>query len=95
VTGKVQGTTCNGTLVGVPAFIQLNLASNPDIGYSVKAGNDGSYAYWLPKGRYEVIVAKDNWVPQIRRVQVQAGFVLTSDFALRPWSPCNPAPSGI
>ncbi len=89
VTGTVLGQLCTGQLVGVPAFIQINLVSNPDIGVSIRAGADGKYAWWLPRGNYQVIVAKDGWVPQVRNVRVDAGFVSTEDFTLRLFTPCS------
>jgi subtilisin family serine protease len=88
ITGTVLGQLCTGQLVGVPAFIQINLASNPDIGASIRAGNDGKYAWWLPRGRYQVIVAKDGWIPQVRMVRIDAGFVSVEDFTLKPFTPC-------
>jgi subtilisin family serine protease len=95
LTGTVLGETCAGPLVPVQAFVQINLASNPDIGVSIRAGADGTYVWWLPKGRYQVIVAKDNWQPQVKTVRVDAGFVTTLDFTLKPFSPCPPRGGGV
>jgi subtilisin family serine protease/N-acetylneuraminic acid mutarotase len=95
ITGTVQGQTCSGALVPVPAQIQINLVSNPDIGYSLLAARDGTYAIWLPRGRYDVIVSKDGWVAQVKRHQVQAGFVNTLDFTLRPFGGCNTRAGGV
>ena len=91
--GKIQGTVlgqgCTGPPVGVPAFIRINLLSNPEIGYSIRADNQGRYAWWLPAGKYQVIVAKDNWVPEAVVVKVERGFVLTQNFMLEPFTPCT------
>jgi hypothetical protein len=95
ITGKVTGLTCNNNVVPIPAQIQLNNTAAPDIATSLKANADGTYGIWLPKGRYEVIVSKDGWVAQVRRVRVQAGFVDTQDFQLRPFGGCNPRLGGV
>ncbi|HEU4426109.1 MAG TPA: S8 family serine peptidase [Pilimelia sp.] len=87
--GTVQGERCDGTLVPVPATVRANLTSNPATGFTLRADNQGKYAYWVPRGRYEVIAAKDGWVPQVKRVQVSAGFVVTLDFVLDPVNPCT------
>jgi len=88
ITGKVQGQSCAGNIAGIPAQLQINLTNNPDIGYSLKANADGTYALWLPKGRYTEIVSKDNWVAQVKAVKVDAGFVVTQDFLLKPFGGC-------
>ncbi|MFB6393155.1 S8 family serine peptidase [Polymorphospora lycopeni] len=97
--GKVQGTvigeTCAGVRVGVAATVRLNSLNTPGVGYTLTSGGNGTYAYWIPRGRYEVIVAKDGWIPQAVRIQVQPGFVATSDFTLAPSSPCAPRLGGI
>jgi hypothetical protein len=91
--GKIQGTVlgqgCTGAPVGVPAFIRINLVSNPEVGYSIRADNQGRYAWWLPAGRYQIIVAKDNWVPEVATVKVERGFVVTQNFTLEPFTPCT------
>jgi N-acetylneuraminic acid mutarotase len=94
IQGRVVGVTCGGSSVGVPAQIRINSVTTPDLGYSVKANADGTYAYWLPRGRYQVIVAKDGWVPEVASARVQAGFVLTLDFSLEPFTPCPPTAMG-
>jgi hypothetical protein len=94
ITGKVQGQSCAGNVVGIPAQLQLNLSSNPDIGYSLKAGADGTYVLWLKNGRYTVIVSKDGWVAQVKNVKVEAGFVLTQDFLLKPFGGCTTSGRG-
>ncbi|NUT22468.1 MAG: S8 family serine peptidase [Hamadaea sp.] len=94
--GKVQGTvaglSCSGTHVGVKAVIRLNLTTDPTVGYTLHADASGAYAWWLPKGTYQVIVAKDGWIPQAITVKVEAGIVRTADFLLESDPPC---PSGV
>ncbi|PZW02296.1 Serine protease, subtilisin family [Micromonospora phaseoli] len=90
IQGTVTGTTCGGVTVGIPAIVRVNLIS-AGTGTTLTAEANGRYAWWLPKGRYEVIVAKDGWVPQVRRHQIEAGIVGTLDFALDPISTCTRA----
>ncbi|MGN9910857.1 S8 family serine peptidase [Phytohabitans sp. LJ34] len=94
VQGTVLGTTCGGNQVGVPVTIRVNPVADPSAGYTVLADSSGHYAYWVPQGRYDVVVAKDGWLPESQRVRVQAGFTQTADFALAPSEPCPPPPSG-
>ncbi|GHJ45688.1 hypothetical protein Cs7R123_30300 [Catellatospora sp. TT07R-123] len=90
--GKIQGTvlgqSCAGGLVGVPAIVRVNLLDIPDTGWTLRAGADGSFAYWVPKGNYEVIVAKDGWIPEATRLKIEAGIVRTADFTLDPLDAC-------
>lgn len=91
--GTVTGVTCGGETVGVPATVRVNAAGS-GAGFTLKADASGTYTVWLPKGRYDVIVAKDGWVPEFDRTRVEAGFVATLDFSLEPSSDCTKA-SGI
>jgi N-acetylneuraminic acid mutarotase len=97
--GKIQGTvlgqTCSGTTVGVKATVRVNLVSDPTTGYTLSTNTAGAYAYWLPKGKYEVIVAKDGWIPEVERLTISAGFVSTLDFTLDPVTPCATRVGGI
>ncbi len=88
--GTVTGVTCGGATVGVPATVRVNLVGG-SAGYTLTADGQGRYAWWLPKGRYDVIVAKDGWIPEVQRTRVEAGFVGTLDFALDPVTPCTRA----
>nr|WP_240742035.1 S8 family serine peptidase [Micromonospora zingiberis] len=90
IQGTVIGTTCGGVRVGIPATVRVNLIS-AGTGTTLTADANGKYAWWLPRGRYEVIVAKDGWVPQVQRHQIEAGIVGTLDFALDPVSNCTRA----
>jgi N-acetylneuraminic acid mutarotase len=96
--GKIQGTvlgqTCAGDRLGVRATVRLNLVGS-DTGYTLTADAQGHYAYWVPKGQYQVIVAKDGWIPEVQQIQIQAGFVSTVDFVLDPVSPCDTRIGGI
>jgi N-acetylneuraminic acid mutarotase len=97
--GKIQGTvtgqTCAGATVPVPAYVSIASVANPDLTYPVQAGADGRYQIWLPQGRYELIVSRDGWAPQVRRVKVEAGFVGEADFTLRPFRGCGPRVGGV
>lgn len=88
--GTVTGVTCGGETVGVPATVRVNAAGS-GAGYTLTADASGQYAWWLPKGRYDVIVAKDGWIPEVERTKVKAGFVGTLDFSLEPLSNCTKA----
>ncbi|PMR59143.1 peptidase S8 [Verrucosispora sp. ts21] len=90
IQGTVTGTTCGGVTVGIPAIVRVNLIS-AGTGTTLTADASGKYAWWLPRGRYEVIVAKDGWVPQVQRHQIEAGIVGTLNFALDPASTCTRA----
>ncbi|RKN39101.1 S8 family serine peptidase [Micromonospora endolithica] len=90
IQGTVTGVTCGGATVGVPATVRVNLVGGTT-GYTLTADARGRYAWWLPKGRYEVIAAKDGWVPEVQRTRVDAGIVGTLDFALDPSSGCTRA----
>ncbi len=90
IQGTVTGTTCGGVTVGIPAIVRVNLIS-AGTGTTLTAAGNGRYAWWLPKGRYEVIVAKDGWVPQVQRHRIEAGIVGTLDFTLQPASTCTRA----
>ncbi|MDG4833659.1 S8 family serine peptidase [Solwaraspora sp. WMMD1047] len=92
--GSVTGQTCGGSTVPVPATVRLSLVSDPTVGYTLTA-DGGGYAYWVPRGRYQVIVAKDGWIPQAKRIQVQSGFVTSLDFTLSPTTPCADRLGGV
>ncbi|WP_018254635.1 S8 family serine peptidase [Salinispora mooreana] len=91
--GTVTGVTCGGETAGVPATVRVNAAGS-GAGFTLTADASGKYMVWLPKGRYDVIVAKDGWVPEFDRIRVTAGFVATLDFSLEPSADCTRA-SGI
>ena len=95
--GKVQGTvigeTCAGATGPVQATIRLNLRHT--VGYTLTAERPGQLTYWVPQGRYDVIAAKDGWVPEVQRTQVDAGFVATVNFTLEPVSGCFSSYGGI
>ncbi|RLP91816.1 peptidase S8 [Micromonospora sp. BL4] len=90
VQGTVTGVTCGGLTVGIPATVRVNLVGSTT-GHTLTANTQGRYAWWLPKGRYEVIVARDGWVPEARRTRIRAGIVDTLDFELDPVSSCTRA----
>ena len=93
--GLVQGTTCGGSVVPINAFIRIQQVANPDIGDNIRADNQGRYGWWLPAGRYDIIVAKDGWTPKVVRVKVERGIVLTTNFMLTPFEACPPSLGGV
>ncbi|MEJ3745250.1 S8 family serine peptidase [Actinomycetes bacterium KLBMP 9797] len=88
LSGTVLGSTCEGTTVPVKATIRINSLNDPTVGYTVTPDAAGKYAYWVPRGRYEIIVAKDGWTPQAKRQQITAGIVSTVDYNLVPSRSC-------
>jgi len=92
VQGHVLGQSCSGQ-VGVKAIVRLNLLPDGSgVGVTLHADASGAFAWWLPKGNYQIIVAKDGWVPEATTVKIEAGIVRTSDFMLDADPPC---PSGV
>ncbi|WP_213453760.1 S8 family serine peptidase [Rhizomonospora bruguierae] len=95
IQGTVTGVSCNGVIVPVPAAVRVNLASVPYGGYTLMADQNGRYAYWVPKGRYQVIVAKDGWIPEVQTLKIEAGITATLDFGLEPVRACAGRVGGI
>ncbi|MFY1689593.1 S8 family serine peptidase [Plantactinospora sp. WMMB782] len=97
--GKIQGTvlgrTCGGAEVALLATVRVNPVADPSAGHTLTTRDKGLYSWWLPKGRYDVIVARDGWVPQVKRQQIQASLVSTLDFTLEPVNPCPARLGGI
>jgi len=91
--GKIQGTVvgqpCTGEPEPIQAFVRISLANNPEIGASIRADAQGRYAWWLPAGNYQVIAAKDDWNPQAKMTNLDAGFVNTVNFTLTPFAGCS------
>jgi subtilisin family serine protease len=94
ISGTITGEGCAGT-VPLPAQLEITLANNPDVSYALKAKADGTYAIWLPKGRYDIIASKDAWRSQSKRHQVRAGFAEVLDFSLRPFVACPTRAGGV
>lgn len=97
--GKIQGTAttepCSGSPAGVKATIRIADLADPSVSYTVVADSAGAYAYWLPRGRYDVIVAKDGWLPETLRHKVEPGITATVNFGLAPLVPCGTRAGGI
>ncbi|GLY98426.1 hypothetical protein Acsp02_56800 [Actinoplanes sp. NBRC 103695] len=83
VVGTVTGAACSGT-VPLKATIRLNGAASS----TLVADGQGKYGWWLQRGTYQVIVAKDGYIPEVFTVKVNAGFVETADFELAPVVAC-------
>jgi hypothetical protein len=90
--GKVQGTIlgqpCTGDPVPLAATVRVTAVSKPGSSVTLRSDNKGKYEYWVPKAQYEVIAAKDGWVPQQRPISVGAGKTVTTNFTLAPANPC-------
>jgi hypothetical protein len=96
IQGTVSGRSCAGVEVGVAgATIRLNSLTEPGTGFTLRTDAAGGYAYWLPRGQYEIITAKDGWVPQAVRHRLPAGIVTTVDAVLAPVDPCPPRLGGV
>ncbi|MEV6526653.1 kelch repeat-containing protein [Longispora sp. NPDC051575] len=88
LTGTVTGTSCAGGTGPVGATVQVNGTGSNQFTLKSSAA-DGKYQYWVPRGKYQIIVAKDGWIPQVKDQTLTAGQVHTVDFNLRPSSPCT------
>lgn len=96
VRGTVHGLACSGDQVEVAgATIRLTSLTDPGTGHTLRTDAAGGFAWWLPRGRYEIITAKDGWVPQARRERLPAGIVTTVDTVLDPVDPCPARLGGI
>ena len=93
--GKVQGTVIGETCAGATGRSRPRPAQLRQPGYTLRADTQGKFTYWVPQGRYEVIAAKDGWIPEVQRTQVDAGFVATVNFTLEPVSGCFSSYGGI
>lgn len=85
VVGTVTGATCSGGSVPLKATIRLNGAA----GHTLVADAQGKYGWWLQRGNYQVVVAKDGYIPEVFTVKVNAGFVETANFELDPVVACS------
>jgi N-acetylneuraminic acid mutarotase len=82
--GKIAGTvtSTSGTpIAGATVQIDTWAAS-----YTLKTDKDGHYALWLDvrNNPLQVIVAKDGYQPQVRKVKIVKGTTTTADFSLKP-----------
>jgi subtilisin family serine protease len=97
--GKIQGTVlgqaCNGERVAVTAAVRIKPADASGDGYAVTADSKGHYAYWVPKGKYDVVIARDGWLPDVRQQKIAGGSTSTLDFVLDPAPPCDARAGGI
>lgn len=94
LTGTVLGQSCAGDTAPLAATVRVNAAHKPGNSITLRSDNQGRYAYWLPAGRYEVVVAKDGWIPDAQDSRITAGKTLTLDFTLNPSVQCSGGPVG-
>ncbi len=88
VSGRVSGRACDGSVAPIPgATVQIEgFAGN----HTLTTGTDGRYVLWLDERNnpLTVIVAKDGYQPQTRRVNVRPGSPQVANFVLRPARAC-------
>ncbi|MEH1125759.1 S8 family serine peptidase [Micromonospora sp. CPCC 206061] len=82
VQGSVLGVTCDGEIVAVPATVRFLSIANPDNTYTSRADSTGKYSYWLPRGRYDIVVSKDGWLATSQRLPIEPGVTQTVDVTL-------------
>jgi hypothetical protein len=87
ITGKVTGQGCSGAVPIAGATVQIDTWAAH---YTLITDAEGSYGYWLDRRHnpLTLIVAKDGWQPQTKRVRITAGQVTTVDWTLQPARPC-------
>ncbi|WJK44218.1 S8 family serine peptidase [Solwaraspora sp. WMMA2056] len=96
VQGTVSGLSCAGVEVGIAgATVRLNSLTEPGTGFTLRTDATGGFAYWLPRGQYQIITAKDGWVPQAHEHRLPAGIVTTVDTLLEQVDPCPPRLGGV
>jgi hypothetical protein len=82
VQGTVLGVACDDEIAAVPVTVRFISVANPDNTYTAHADATGEYSYWLPRGRYDIVVSKDGWLASTRRVPIEPGVTQTVDFTL-------------
>jgi hypothetical protein len=87
ITGKVTGQGCAATVPIAGATVQIDTWAAH---FTLFTDAEGNYGYWLDRRHnpLTVIVAKDGWQPQTKRVRITAGVVTTVDWTLLPARPC-------
>jgi hypothetical protein len=83
ITGTVTGVDCAGKATPlVQATVQVDTWA---ASRTVETDNVGRYAYWLDERSNPVslLVAKNSWRPQSRRVTITAGQATTADWTLK------------
>ena len=84
ITGTVTGAACGGTTSPLPgATVQIDSWTGDD---TLTTGADGRYELWLDRrsNPLTLIVTKNGWRSQSRKVNIKAGQTTTSDFTLAP-----------
>jgi hypothetical protein len=89
ISGVVSGKACSGTVAPIPgATVQINTWA---ASYTLTTDGEGKYALWLDKRNnpLTLIVAKDGWQPQTKKVRLKPGSPLIANFTLLPAKPCR------
>jgi N-acetylneuraminic acid mutarotase len=84
IAGTVTGVDCAGNSAPLQGA-QVQADGNKDFAFSLLTDRDGKYAFWAPEkdNPFQVIVSKDGWIAQTRKVKIKKGKTVTADFALR------------
>ncbi|GGK94259.1 hypothetical protein Sme01_56970 [Sphaerisporangium melleum] len=85
LTGLITGRDCQNASAPLRgATVQVD--GSRGWTYTLKADTSGRYAIWGPEraNPVQMIVARDGWVPQTKRVSIKPGKTVTNDFILRP-----------
>jgi hypothetical protein len=87
IMGTVTGAGCSGQVPLGGAIVQIDTWAAH---YTLLTDAQGGYALWLDKRNnpLQVIVAKDGWQPQTKKVKITAGATLVVDWNLLPIRPC-------
>lgn len=83
LVGTVQGSSCTGTTAPLPgATVQVESYAGS---WTFSTESDGTYAYWFSTAAnpLDMIVTKDGYVPQSRRVRLYKGEETRADFTLK------------
>ena len=84
ITGTVSGMACGGTTRPLPgATVQVDSWAGDE---TLATDASGRYVLWLDRrsNPLTVIVAKNGWRSQSRKVKITAGQAITADFTLTP-----------
>jgi N-acetylneuraminic acid mutarotase len=87
IAGTVRGAGCAGTVPLPGATVQIDTWAAH---YTLFTDANGNYGLWLDRRNnpLTLIVAKDGWAPQTKKVRITAGEVTTVDWTLLPARPC-------
>jgi len=87
IMGTVTGASCAGVIPLPGATVQIDTWAAH---YTLITDASGVYALWLDKRNnpLQLIVAKDGWQPQTKKVKITQGLTTVQDWRLLPARPC-------